>query len=244
MWNYFIWNGVSSLDYSIRCTDAPLVIPSRRLEMSEVAGRSGYVLSGDDSSNGYTKTITCQVLNTHYINEVLNWLRGSGKLIFSGELDKFYIASITDEISLSFLGKDFRKFNLKFNCQPFKHSVNYLNDTLLIDNPSSYTSTKPFEFIGKGDVNSSPIIKIKAKNNLTGSITMNVNGIATKITNIIDEINIDSLEYLVYLDNVNMTEKMEGDFPILNSDGELNSIYFTGSTNIEYVKIMPYWLYR
>lgn len=228
---YFIFNGIDSRDMGIDVVAFPEIIkPERNIETVNVQGRNNNLYIDYKTYNSYNISIECTInklsKNKQNIDKIISWLNGFGELIISQEKDKIYSACIKESIQISNVIWVFPKFIITFEIQPFKKSVNYINEELEI--------TKETILNNIGTVESSPIITIYGN----GNITLNINEDSFTINNIEDYITINS-EYLeVYKDNINQNNKYQNfDFPKFKI-GE-NIIAFLG--NVNKIKIQPNW---
>lgn len=129
----------------------------------DAVGRDGFL-----SKAKHYKYITCKqdfaIPNAEDIPEVLNWLRGSGDLIFSDEPDYAYEAMLLTVPSRQALAKhlDGQKLTVTWTCQPFRHEV---REKQIILERSSV-------FCGRGHVNAFPLLCVEG----SGTQSLIVNG--------------------------------------------------------------------
>lgn len=228
---YFIFNGIDSRDMGIDVVAFPEIIkPERNIEIVNVQGRNNNLYIDYKTYNSYNISIECTInklsKNKQSIDKILSWLDGFGELIISQERDKIYSACIKESIGISNVIWVFPKFIITFEVQPFKKSVNYINEELEITRETILNNI--------GTIESSPIITIYGN----GDINLNINNNIFLIKNIEDYITINS-EYLeVYKDNINQNNKYNNfEFPKFKV-GE-NIISFSG--NVNKIKIQPNW---
>ena len=231
---YFIFQGIDSRVMGVIVTSMPEVVkPKKRVELVEIAGRSGVLHIDDDSFENYTKTIECAIQKRKKIDEICAWLNGEGELILSTEPEKKYMASIYNQISISKMMNVFQKFQINFDVYPFKYSVNDVNDVLEL-------KQTPVVVYGKGTIFANPIITIYG----TGSVTLAENGSAYTITNISEFVTIDSEMMEVFKNGVSWANYYtppqdinKNLFPILEI--EKNTISWTG--NVDKIVIQSRW---
>lgn len=118
-----MWNGVDSRDMGIWVTDGPQ--PTRAAERTQevtVLGRAGTLLlkEGDNVHEGYLKECGITVPYTADIQSILNWLCGSGEVIFSSEPAFVYRADIPNELKFSRDGNSLRSAVVPFFVHPHK----------------------------------------------------------------------------------------------------------------------------
>lgn len=120
---WFIWNGVDSRDMNIWVTDGPQ--PTRAAERTKevtILGRAGTLLlkQGDNVHDGYLKECAITVPFTADMQSILNWLHGSGEVIFSSEPGYVYRAEIPNELKFSRSGNSLRTASVPFFVHPHK----------------------------------------------------------------------------------------------------------------------------
>lgn len=130
---YFIYKEKNSRDMGISILKLPPRIkPERRGEIINVPGRDGFLFESDDAYNNKTLEIECTFIppegNTQnqidaMIMDILVWLDGNGKLIFSDYPGYYYEATIINSIPIERLFKRYRRFMLSFEVQPFSKSL-------------------------------------------------------------------------------------------------------------------------
>lgn len=111
MYQYFIWNGVNSLDMGVVMLKAPSIfIPQRKINEIKVSGRNGVLHEDEKTYQNYTKDAECHVMDRGQIDEVCGWLTGFGEVIFSSEPDKVYRAYIKNQIEFGSILKNINDF--------------------------------------------------------------------------------------------------------------------------------------
>lgn len=130
---YFIYKEKNSRDMGISILKLPPRIkPERRGEIINVPGRDGFLFESDDAYNNKTLEIECTFIppegNTQnqidaMIMDILVWLDGNGKLIFSDYPGYYYEATIINSIPIERLFKRYRRFMVSFEVQPFSKSL-------------------------------------------------------------------------------------------------------------------------
>lgn len=219
----FIWNGIKSDNMDLITEKLPPIsISIPKSEDIEIEGMDGY-LTQLGGYEGDTKEV-----DAHYVGnnpqKFLNWLTGSGEVIFSNLSDRYYKAIINNKIPLEQLvANKLYYFPIMFKCQPFGYLLEGKETIELIAPTTIYN--------GKSTHISKPIVSIYG----TGSCTFNINNEAFYIVEIGTSITIDSDIQEVYNGK---GRQMTGDFPIL-AVGE-NTISWTG-TGITKVEIIPNW---
>lgn len=121
---WFEWKGISSYIYrEIIVQELPAIIkPRKRSEEYYIDGRSGsnIITLGYES---YTKQCIIGLKHSERLDEIMNWLDGSGDLVFSNEPDKVYKAEIIEQISCDNYGR-FKTAIISWLVYPFKFLKN------------------------------------------------------------------------------------------------------------------------
>lgn len=141
MKNYFIFNGKDSRDFDIQLAEyPPIVKPRERIETITVPGRSGTLHSkeGEYIFDSYVKPFNINVLNPSRIDEIKDWLQGSGELVVGNELDWIYDGYITEAIEFTRFFRGWHKATLNIEVQPFKKSQKVYTHTLETGNVDNY----------------------------------------------------------------------------------------------------------
>lgn len=229
---YFIFKGIKSTDMGIVIGEyTPIQHANKRTKEITIDGLDGSYTQDLGAYDTYTITLECAIStlskNAKSINEVLTWLKGSGKLILSIDPDKCYEAKITNAIPIEDVIWVFNDFTLKFTVQPFRKAVNEFNNIIK-------TSAKNFILKNKGDYESKPIITIKGN----GDITLTVNDEAFILQDVSEYVTINSEIYEVYkgAESANTLYKSEN-FPKFKT--ETNTISVSG--NVTEIEINPNW---
>lgn len=159
MFSYFIFNGVDSRSYGIRCEQcAPVMRPEERVENVKIPGREGDVTltEGEDIYDAYMQNIKFSVPESHR-DAVIGWLRGEGMVTFSTEPDMEQPARVVKQIVLDRFGiLNWFSGEVVFYVQPYKKRTRGdLNMLTLADEDT---------IVNRGTVASRPIILVDAGN--------------------------------------------------------------------------------
>lgn len=228
MMHWFTWKGKSSLtDFDLWINKLPKITRApERYDTVSIPGRAGdlILLEGEDVYDSYVRECTVITLNTNpTLQDVLNWLRGTGDLTFSNEPDRIYTARIVNEVSFSRIGNDLIQAKIQFYCEPFKRSRK---------SEEKITMTASGTIGNPGNVASKPKVKITA----TGTKTIVIGGVSMTFNSITDPITVDCDARIVTCGNAIWTGTFSGDFwqiPV----GQSN-VTVPASTSIE---ITPNW---
>lgn len=169
--NFFVsFAGKTNIEMHAELTDMPIrQHPVLNGEKKELAN-GGFAFW----TNGKYKSITVKqgfaVPDNDYLPGVLNWLRGSGELIFGDDPTHAYDAMILTPASRKSPSKrlEGQEFEITFTCQPLKHLVN--------EQPIVLTSGSVFN--GQGHENTMPLLKVEG----SGSCTITINGRAMQVS--------------------------------------------------------------
>jgi predicted phage tail component-like protein len=218
----------SYTDYGIIIEKRPVIPkPQRNIQYFEVPGRSGSLKVDEATYSDIVIPIQCTFKDDNVANKadvIKTWLNGGeGQLILSNQVDKYYLAHVSDQFDISQEWKVFGQFLANFRCQPFKYAL--INDAITM--PVSGTITNP------GTVSSEPIVVVFGN----GDINLTINSASINLTGISDYIVIDSALKDAYKDTALQNSKMLGDFPVL-LPGD-NTISWTGS--VSHTRITPNW---
>ena len=185
MQSYFIWNGVDSRTKGlISKGHAPLIRPEERVNHVPIPGKSGDLTEteGEAVYNSYIQTVSFSVEGASRVNEVFNWLRGSGYVTFSGEPDRRQKARVIGAITLDRVSRnlDIWRGQAQFYCQPLKERTYDHSETL----------TAAGTVRNAGDVDAYPVIIATPSLGAT-TMTVTVNGKTLTISNVTGAVRID-----------------------------------------------------
>lgn len=224
----FIWNDISSDDMNIKVVSLPPPnIATKKATYSEVEGRDGY-LTQLGAYQSDLKQIEADYFGTDF-DGILNWLTGSGKIIFGNMPDRYYKAMIDNKIPLSeYIKNQIYNFPISFKCQPFGY---------LLEGEEIITFTAPTTIYNQGTHESKPYLKIYG----SGDITLYINNSTCVFKGVVDYIEIDSEIMNAYKNVggslVNCNNLMYSPFPILETNE--NNISWTGE--VTEIQIIPRW---
>lgn len=230
-----IYNGRSSKEIGLEVETFPSYqAPRRKYETIHVPGRNGDLLLDEGSWENTTRSYEVSIgsFRRHYyemMNAVSEWLHSSytyARLEDSYEPEYYRLGVYLEETSMSNIFNHGGKGRIDFNCKPQRflkigdYATVVTKDTI-IQNPTRYESL--------------PIIKVYG----TGSGTLEVGDCYIQITDIGNEIIIDSEIQDAYLgdQNKNQVISIPKGFPQL-STGQ-TKISFSGG--ISKVEVIPKW---
>ncbi|GAB6174509.1 hypothetical protein JCM15765_39870 [Paradesulfitobacterium aromaticivorans] len=151
----------SYTDFGIKVEKRPIIPKQQRnIQYVEVPGRSGSLKIDDATYKDMIIPIQCGFSDTFVTDKadlVKAWLdSGEGPLIFSNQLDKYYLAHVSDQVDIGQEFKVFGKFLVNFRCRPFKYDLDNMAITLTsagtITNPGTVASEPVILVTGDGDI--------------------------------------------------------------------------------------------
>lgn len=162
---YLILNGVSSKNITGLLIQSlpPISKPKIRTSVEEIDGRDGDIVTTLGYA-AYDKPISIGLKGDYNVDDVIEYFNGSGQVIFSNELDKYYNYAIYDTIDFNRLIR-FRTATLNMHVQPFKYSVD--------EPPIKWTNTNGTT-IANISVRNTGNIYSKPTLTITGSGTVNI----------------------------------------------------------------------
>ena len=227
--DYFIWNGVDCRTKGIHVSELPpITIPLERSTQTNVPGRPGTLtqLEGDDVYDDMILTATCFISDPAQISVIAAWLKGSGTVTFANRTGGYYKARIANQISFEKVlrGNPHCTFAVNFRCYPFWYQENVADVTI---------TTSGSTIINPGSVYSEPIITVTG----SGDITLMIGTTIVELTDVSQNIVINSVLKEAYKGTALMNDHMSGDFPVLKP-GQ-NVISWTGT--VTQVVVKPNW---
>lgn len=222
--NYCIFKDRDSRELGLYMEKCPeRISPKRRDETFTVPGRHGNLTTTDGAFDSYIRSAEFIVKDEKRIDEICANFKGSGWLIFSCEPDRKYKARVANQIEFSHVIRQFKRFVVEFEVQPFGYDVF----------AQTITKTSPFSLFNIGTFESEPIITIFG----SGNITLYVNNKSVILSGISGSVTLDSEMQNAYSGSTSMNNKMSGGFPILS----LGENYITWLGNVTKLKIQPNW---
>ena len=235
--SFFIWNGIDCRAKGIiQRGPAPIIRAEERINHVTIPGRSGDLTEteGKNIYNSYIQTVTISVVGGYRVREVYKWLRGSGRVTFSGEPDKVQDARIIGAITLNKISKNMDSWSgeVQFYCQPLKKRLREVAEAV---------TTSGTVIRNNGDVRSRPMWKVTASGS---TVTLTAAGADTPEDNTIEVDGLTSGD-VIWIDSDTMevwnedksaliTKDSTGEFPMLG-EGE-NTISGSGWSRIEIEK--------
>lgn len=210
--SFFIWNNTDCRSKGIILTaPAPIIKPEERVEHVTIPGRSGELTLLEDENvyQGYIQTLNLSVRGAYRVPEVLNWLKGTGYITFSGEPERRQRARAIGAITLEKRSKnlDWWSGDTQFYCEPLKELIKEATVTI---------SSSGGTVRNHGDVQSRPLITLKASGSSAeitcGGYTLNLTGLTN---NYLYNIDCDAEKVTGATIAGNLTGGSSGQFPRL-----------------------------
>lgn len=121
--NKITWKDTESTEIQglMICELPPITKPNMRVQETEVDGLDGSIIE-ELGYETYDKTIKIGLYKNFDIDEVIKYFSGSGNVVFSNEPDKYYKATIVEQIDYERLLR-YRTADVTFRVQPFKYEL-------------------------------------------------------------------------------------------------------------------------
>jgi len=162
MMPWFIWKGKNSLaDFGLWVGKFPNRIrPEEQHEEVKIPGRAGslIMLEGEDVYTSYNTEMTLVARNELNMGEISDWLRGSGELVLSIDINKVVKVTIIRQLTFARDGNCLTNITVPLLCQPFRMSRYPEHDTF------SLPSATGMQVFNPGDVASKPVVVINGHN--------------------------------------------------------------------------------
>ena len=142
--NYFIFNDINSKDLGLHIEELPIVPTSEEgIDVIEVEGRDGFLLKHNNHLKYRTYDVDLILKDIKKIDLIKQHLRGSGKLILSNNLTRYYNVTIINKIDFERIFKNYNSCLISFIVQPFEYVIEYTTinvvDPTLIKNNTNAT---------------------------------------------------------------------------------------------------------
>ena len=180
---WFIWKNKNSLsDFGIWISKLPnRTRPEERHEEIEIPGRAGtlVLLEGEDVYPSYQNEFVVTVRNNLNIDGIIDWLTGSGDMVFSVDPDFAHEVQIVGKVSFERVGNCLMQATIPILCKPFKKKARKessisvtANTSTTINNPGNVASKPQISFTGYGNQTITVNGVALAMNNMPGGETI------------------------------------------------------------------------
>lgn len=237
--SYFLFNGGDSRDYGL-LESAPMP-PSNDeiINTVETPGRTSNAFYATGRYENKEIPVVLGIKDKSKIRALYGWISGTGSLIFSPELDKYYrvirIAKTPERLSVRF-----GKVTIVFTVEPFAYAIS--PTTVDLTSATDYAEVE-----NEGTMYSEPEISFIPTAN---EVKFDVNGEEFIISGLTEQVAAEQtvvidcgLEVVYYLDQdakKDITYKSKYDFPLLKT-GE-NYIKHDGGVSSASVNVRERWL--
>ena len=224
MRNYIIFNDFNTVKVGL-IEELPIVNKAEKnQEFIEIDGRHGFLTLDKKNYKPIDYSFQIIIKGKEKQNLIKSKFKGTGKLILSNDLDKFYKAVVTSNISFERQIRDVVICTISFRLQPFAYEIN--------NEPIVHESS--FVLYNITNTTSQPIIKVYGLG--TGTLKINDNEIYIKNIDNCIVLNFE-LEEAYDLKGNLKNSKVKGDFEELIEG--INSISWVGG--ITKIEITPNW---
>lgn len=230
---YFVWKGEDCRGRGILLSaPVPIVKPEERVQHVTIPGRPGELTltEGEGIYQSYIQTVSIVMEGAFRINEIQNWLKGSGYVTFHGEPQRKQQARVIGAVTLTKHSRrsDWWEGEVQFYCEPLKENLTEATETI-----TSSGST----VMNLGDVPARPLLQVTASGTTVvvaaGGNELTITGATSSRVYYIDcdaQIiwHIESNEIVVD------TQLSSGNFPVLQKGS--NSVTGSGWSSIMVTK--------
>ena len=220
--SFFIWKGADCRSKGVTvAAPAQIVRGEERVSHVTIPGRAGELTmtEGENIFQSYIQTMTIQMRGGQRVREIVNWLKGSGYITFSGEPDRRQKARVIGAVSMNRHSKntDWWTGEVQFYCEPLKE---------LLNPATTEITSSGSAVVNAGDVKSRPKITATASGTsmtiTKGGKTLTITGLTSSSKYIID---CEAGMVTNAAGTENLTANSTGDFPVL----DVGSNTITGS---------------
>lgn len=218
----------------------PIVKPPKRVEVEEVSGRDGDIVSVL-GYGAYDLTFDIGLSYEYDIDDIIAYFDAEGTIVFSGEPNKFYKFAIYNEIDFEKLIR-FRTASVTVHVQPFKYSSE--EGELVFSLNNSYTDqlSEYIQVRNSGNIISRPTITITG----LGHVVLYVNGeqklaIDFPTSGSTIEVNSEDMNSR-YLDGTFANRIVSGNYDKIQLTGGKNFLLLQGIVSQVKVKNFSRWI--
>lgn len=222
---YFIYNGIKSSDMGVVLKALPPITkPKRRIETITVPGKNGSLHIDEGCYEPISVSLQCALKKNIDARDITKWLIEFGTITFSDEPDKFYNATIMNNIPLSRVFRVYREFIILFELQPIAQSIEEYEYNCNDNNEHKLNIDCSAQM--------TPYIKVTG----SGEVLLTINN-KTCVLNIDEEyIELDCELQNAYKGLESKNNKMNGEFPKLEPGENTIQIIGNATMQIKYKK--------
>lgn len=230
--NYIIFNDKDSRDIKglLISELPPIRKPNMRAKETVIDGVDGSIIE-ELGYESYDKTVVVGLKIGADVDKITEFFTGNGKVVFSNEPDKYYIATTIKNIDYERMLR-YRVAKVTFRVQPFKYNR--------VEVPREATTERTSMIIENlGNHTSKPIITIKGSGKV--SLTLNGNAVCDyTFPSGESSVVIDSEKQDAYLGDVLKNRNMNGDFPVFQKGN--NTLAWSGTVTSITITKYSRWL--
>lgn len=220
--NEFVWNGTNCNKYKIIVVDPfpSYVKAKKRTKSINVSGVSGSLYINSDEYEEKEITLNCVCMDKSQIDNIKQWLDGTGELILGTLANRKYKAEIIDGMEFnSILTRVNYTFKVKFMVEPYLYAIT--DEVIEITQNNTNINNH-------GNVPTSPTMRIYGN----GDVAIMINNNMLEIKGIKAYVDVDGI-LGVYKGNVSYDNVTSGEFPIMLDVGENEILYSDNVNKIE-----------
>lgn len=238
MASWFELNGTKSTDFGVVVeTYPPIILAAERVQTYEVPGRHGDLEIREGALKSIILPVECAAKNTEHLNEFAGWVRKRGMLRFGNRENEAYEARMISQIDVDQVmkGRSNRRFEVLFDCQPFRYIWPEAADEVIVTSEHSIGS---YSLNNPGNVESEPKIVIEGTGEATVTIGLNMMSFSDLGGGLVVDSKVGECFNLE--ESLLMNDKIEigdDDFPTLAPGANL--ISWTG--DVTKITITPRW---
>lgn len=230
---YFVWKGEDCRGRGILLSaPVPIVKPEERVQHVTIPGRPGELTltEGEGIYQSYIQTVSIVMEGAFRINEIQNWLKGSGYVTFHGEPQRKQQARVIGAVTLTKHSRrsDWWEGEVQFYCEPLKENLTEATETI-----TSSGST----VMNLGDVPARPLLQVTASGTTVvvaaGGNELTITGATSSRVYYID-CDAQSIWHIESNEIVVDTQLSSGNFPVLQKGS--NSVTGSGWSSIMVTK--------
>lgn len=188
-----------------------------------IPGRPEPYIETEEFFDPVTVRIECDLMDCAEIDDIFEWLSGTGILLDSRHPDKYRIAQIPDEIGVTAVNDEIVSLTIPFICSAFMYSVD--------NEPVEFTSSPANIAVG-GSYYCEPIYELHFKTGTTAQkLDFSVNG-QTVSVNLTDE----HLQHILVLDSTSQKIYYKDNYTLIMPDtsGSVPYMNYGGSNVVEW----------
>ena len=131
---YFIFDNVNSNDLGIIVKNMPLIpLAEKDIESIRISGKNGNLHIDNETYKSLNYTIDCIISDISKIDNIKKTFNGTSKLILSKYSDRYFEATIKNQVSFDKYLNVLQEFPLQFELQPIAYGNELIETTISSD---------------------------------------------------------------------------------------------------------------